>query len=303
LRNSEGARDELMVVAALVALGIAAFAVGGYITYIMMYFFAYSVFALSWDLLYSYSGQLSLGHALPFGVGAFAFALLAGALRLNPLASFAAASLVAALAGGSLGTTTLRLRPAYQGVALLVLSQVFYWFTLYRFGDEGISFPQVLGPRYVYATGMATFVVASLMVIWITNSNVGLRLAAIKDDNAAAMAIGIDVARYKILAQFLSAFMAGLGGSFYVLFTMDANYSVFSITNSFFPIAISVLGGMGSPGGVLIGGLLLTALTTFLPAVTSLAVTYLIYAATVFLVLRFYPRGLRNLLNRAGVKV
>ena len=303
MRSSERARNELMIVAALVILGIAAFVVGGYFEYIMMYFFAYSIFALSWDLLYSYSGQLSLGHAIPFGVGAFMLAILAGMLRLNPLASFAAASLVAALVGGSLGTSTLRLRPAYQGVALLVLSQVLYWFTLYRFGDEGISFTLDVPLWGVYATGVATFIVASIIVIYITNSNIGLRLTAIKDDNAAAMAVGIDVVRYKIFVQFLSNFIAGLGGSFYVLFTLDANYSVFSITNSFFPIAISVLGGMGSPGGVLIGGLLLTALTTFLPALTSLAASYLIYAVMVFLFLRFYPRGLQNLLSKVGIKI
>jgi len=303
LKDSKRMRNGLILTAALAALGIAAFVVGGYLVYIMMYFLTYSIFALSWDLLYSYSGQLSLGQALPFGVGAFAFALLVDALRLNPAISFAVAALVAALVGGSLGTTTLRLKPAYQGVAFLLLSQVFYWFTLYRFGDEGISFTLDVPLWGVYAMGMAAFVAASFAIIWITSTTVGLRLRAVKGDNAAAMASGIDVTRYKILVQFLSAFLAGLGGSFYVMFTMDANYAVFSITNSFFPIAISVLGGMGSPGGVLIGSLLLSALTVYLPAITSLAATYLIYALLVFLILRFYPHGIQRLLNRVGVEL
>ncbi|MCL4340090.1 MAG: branched-chain amino acid ABC transporter permease [Thaumarchaeota archaeon] len=292
-----------LIIALTIASIIIPFTPFSYLNYVFMYFFAFSLLAASWDLLYSYSGQLSLGQALPFGVGAFSVAILSSNFHLNPIISLVIAPFVAAAIGGAIGGSTIRLRPAYQGIALLLFSQVLYWLALFQFGDEGISFGfvngvEILSETQTYAIGILAFLFGVLTIFYIEHSNLRLKLLAIKQDNLAALAGGINVRQYKVILMFVSSFVAGLGGGFLALYTFHTDFTIFQVSNSFLPISMAVVGGMGSIWGALIGSLLISLLTTILPTFTTLAITYLIYGLMVILVLRFFPEGLRGIIRR-----
>ncbi|MEM3264729.1 MAG: branched-chain amino acid ABC transporter permease [Conexivisphaerales archaeon] len=277
-----------------------------YLDYVLMYFFAFAIFAISWDFLYSYSGQLSLGHAIPFGIGAFTVAILASKYQLNPVIGLFIAPFTASLIGGLIGMTTIRLKPAYQGIALLLFSQVLYWFTLLQFSDEGISFGYrnglpVLGFNESYFIGILVFIVGSISILLIEHSKIRLKLLAIKQDSFAAYASGINVTFYKIFTLFVSSFFAGLGGGFLALYTFHTDYTIFLVSNDFLPIAMSIVGGTQLLGGVLLGSLLISFLDTILPAYVSLAVTYLIYGILVILVLRIFPEGIKGIIKKIRV--
>ena len=170
----------------------------------MMYFFAYAIYTASWDLLYSYSGQLSLGQALPFGLGAFFTIMFTQLLQLPLILSAVLGTLAAAVVGGSVGATTIRLKPGYQGIAILLFSQVLYWITLILYGEEGLSVFSATPPSQtiVYVSGLLVFAVAMFAVYMIHNSKYRLKLLAIKGDNLAANVSGINVSLHKALVLF-----------------------------------------------------------------------------------------------------
>jgi len=289
----------------LIAIGLTKL---NYLKYVMMYFISFALYSSSWDLLYSFSGQLSLGHAIPFGVGAFAIALLASDFNFSPIFALVLASLVAAIVGGVIGTTTIRLRPAYQGIAMLLFSQVLYWFSLIKYGDEGISFgfykgAQIVTTAQVYIFGLFVFVIGIGSIYYIENSKHRLKLIATKDDQIAAEAAGLHVSKYKIAIFFLSSFFAGLAGAFFSLYSLHTDYTIFMVSNSFLPIGMSIIGGSGGIGGAILGSLIISLLNEIIPVYFSLATAYIIYGIMVIVILRFLPTGIIGILSKTIISV
>ena len=275
-----------------------------YLQFIMMYFFAYAIYAASWDLLYSYSGQLSLGQALPFGLGAFFTLMCIRQTQLPLIPSAVLGTLAAAAVGGSVGATTIRLKPGYQGIALLLFSQVLYQITLILYGEEGLSIftATPLSQTTVYASGMVIFAVAMLAIYLIENSTYRLKLLAIKGDNLAANVSGINVPVHKTIVLFLSSLFAGIGGTYYAIFTSHADFTIFAVTNSFLPIGMAIVGGTSFLGGPIIGSAIITLLIRTLPIWYSLAVTLFVYGLTVMAILKIRPTGIVGLLQRRTAK-
>ncbi len=271
-----------------------------YLEFIMMYFFAYAIYTVSWDLLYSYSGQLSLGQALPFGLGAFFTIMLTQLLKLPLIPSAVVGTLGAAVVGGGIGATTMRLTPGYQGIAILLFSQVLYLISLIVYGEEGLSIFSAAPPSRttIYFSGVAIFALALFATYLIQHSNYKLKLLAIKGDNLAANVCGINVSFHKAVVFFLSSLLAGLGGTYYGIFTSHVDFSVFVVPNSFLPIGMAIVGGMGFLGGSIIGSAIITVIINILPVWYSLAITYFIYGIVVIAILKLRPTGVVGLLQR-----
>jgi branched-chain amino acid transport system permease protein len=290
----------VILLAALVPSVLILFTGFGYLKFIMMYFFAYAIYTASWDLLYSYSGQLSLGQALPFGLGAFFTIMLTQLVKLPLIPSAVLGTLAAAVVGGGIGATTIRLKPGYQGIALLLFSQVLYWLMLILYGEEGLSIFSTtpLSQTTMYVSGVFIFAFAMFAIYLIQNSNYKLKLLAIKGDNLAANVCGINVPFHKIVVLFLSALFAAIGGAYYGIFTSHADFTVFAVPNSFLPIGMAIVGGAGFLGGPIIGSAIITGLIRILPIWYSLAVTYFVYGIVVIVILKLRPTGILGLFQR-----
>jgi branched-chain amino acid transport system permease protein len=290
----------VILLAALVPSVLIPFIHLPYLQFIMMYFFAYAIYTASWDLLYSYSGQLSLGQALPFGLGAFLTIILGQIIRLPVLLSAVLGAFGAAVISGGIGATTIRLKPGYQGIAILLFSQVLYWIMLILYGEEGLSIFSTtpISQTTMYVSGVLIFVVAMLALYLIQNSNYKLKLLAIKGDNLAANVCGINVPLHKVIVLFLSYLFAGIGGAYYGVFTSHADFTIFAVPNSFLPIGMAIVGGMGSLGGPIIGSAVITVLINILPIWYSLAITYFVYGIVVIAILKLRPTGIVGLFQR-----
>lgn len=293
----------VILIAALFSSVLVPFTGLPYLQFIMMYFFAYAIYTASWDLLYSYSGQLSLGQALPFGLGAFFTIMFVQQIHAPLIPSAVLGTLSAAVVGGGVGATTIRLKPGYQGIALLLFSQVLYQITLILYGEEGLSIFSAtpLAQTTMYVSGVLIFAVAMLAIYLIQTSNYRLKLLAIKGDNLAANVSGINVPVHKVIVLFLSSLIAGIGGTYYAIFTSHADFTVFAVPNSFLPIGMAIVGGTGFLGGPIIGSAIITLLIRILPIWYSLAVTLFVYGLAVMLILKIRPTGIIGLLVRRKI--
>jgi branched-chain amino acid transport system permease protein len=290
----------VILVAALFSSLLVPFTGLPYLQFIMMYFFAYAIYTASWDLLYSYSGQLSLGQALPFGLGAFFTVMLIQRLQLPLILSAVLGTLGAAVVGGSVGATTIRLKPGYQGIALLLFSQILYQITLILYGEEGLSIFSAtpLSQTTMYVSGILIFAVAMFAIYLIQTSTYRLKLLAIKGDNLAANVSGINVPVHKAIVLYLSSLIAGIGGTYYAIFTSHADFTIFAVPNSFLPIGMAIVGGTGFLGGPIIGSAIITLLIRVLPIWYSIAITLFVYGLAVMVILKLRPSGIIGLLLR-----
>lgn len=228
-----------------------------------------AILAMSWDLLGGYAGQISFGHSFFFGLGAFTAAILSLSVGWNPWVIIVIGAIIAAAGGLLIAAPALRLHGPYLSLMTLVAALAFDRFIRWlkpadRFdlgipGAEGavlcslkcfLTFNAVT--KYYYALAL---MLGSFLVMWaIARSRIGLALEAIRDDEEAAQAAGINTAKFKTLAFSVSGFFAGLSGAFYVYHIGSASPSyVLNLERSVEAIATAVLGGMGTIVGPIFG--------------------------------------------------
>jgi branched-chain amino acid transport system permease protein len=265
----------------------------------------YVIFAVSWDLLSGYSGQVNFGHALFFGVGAYTVALLHKYLGWQPWATVPIGTLVATGIGVATCFPALRLRGPYLSLLtmsfpLLLLGMVmsFKSVTNGEFGIPNIP-PIASSPVAEYYVILAVMTVSVLIMWKLTDAKskfvrTGLIFHAIREDEIAARASGINTIRYKILAFVIGGFFCGLAGSLYAHVLGAVSISTLSMTLSFQAIIYVVFGGIVSIYGAVIGVYFLYALLAYLGAGVSTVIgqyQILILAVVVILVLLFMPEG------------
>src|SRR5260221_6097531 len=181
----------------------------------------FAVFAASWDLLAGYTGQVNFGHGFFFGAGAYTSALLSLKLGVTPWLTIWAGAAVAALFGYLSGYLCLRLRGSYLSLATLAFPLIalglLFAFPDFSGGELGIS-----GLRRLAATPTANYYVAAVSMLaivfglWLlADSNFGIVLHAIRDDEVAARASGINTPRYKLAVFGIAAAAAGVAGALF----------------------------------------------------------------------------------------
>jgi len=272
----------------------------------------FAIFAASWDLLSGFTGQVSLGHALFFGVAAYTAALLNMNIGLAPWATIPIGALAAVAAGLAVGIPCLRLRGIYLSFATLafplILAGVVLAIPSITGGELG-----VFGIDPLSESRVATYyiIIPSMMVLgfimWkITDSKIGLIFHAIREDEVTARASGINTTRYKLLAFCLSGFFAGIAGGLYAHFLRGAGPSTLELALSFQVIIWAVFGGIATIYGPIAGVFILYPLTEFVltrylhvPQEAKM----LVLAFIVMLVLLFMPKGITTWLRDRTEKI
>jgi len=239
----------------------------------------YGILAMAWNLLSGYGGQLSFGHAIFFGVGAYTTMVLMLYYDITPWIGIVAGGAVAALVGAGLGVPLFRLRSHWFALATIAAAEIFRLsFIPWKWigGSAGLQAPIV--PRekalyylqyagsYVYCYVAMLFLAAELVVLHrVVNSRVGYYLQAIREDEDAAMAMGINPFKYKMIAMVVSGFFTGVGGGIYaVRFRFVDPFAVFDlITISVYIVVAGILGGMYTFIGPLVGAFVFMPITEY----------------------------------------
>jgi len=291
-------------VAALLALTLPFWLANPYVLHVVIMAGIFGVVALSLNLLLGYTGQLSLGHAAFFGIGAYTSALLTLRLEWSFWVALPAAATAAGLAGWCIGRLALKLRGAYfvlvtisfAGVVSLVSIN---WMDLTNgpLGLPGVPPPE-LGPwslrtkRAYYYLVLAAVAASCLTCKRLVGSRIGRAFVALRENESLAESIGVDVTHYLVLAAVVSAGLAGMAGSLYAHYTRFVSPEVFLFTYTVTMVIMVVAGGKGTLAGPLVGAGLFTALPEALRAVTSWQWQMLAYGVLLVLLVFFLPRGI-----------
>jgi branched-chain amino acid transport system permease protein len=279
----------------------------------------FAVLALSLNLLLGYTGQLSLGHAAFFGIGAYATALLTVKLAWSPWIGLAAAVVLPGLAGWVIGRLALKLRGAY--FVLLTISFAgcvslvsVNWMDLTNgpLGLPGVPALEIALPGVpalslrtkvaFYYVVLVAVALAYLVCLALIRSRVGRALVALRENETLAASVGIDGTHYLVLAAVISAAMAGFGGGLYAHYTRFVSPEVFLFTYTVTMVIMVVAGGKGTLAGPVVGAVLFTVLPEALRAATSWQWQMLLYGVLLIAVLFFVPEGIVPALRHLGAR-
>jgi|SRR5665213_684546 len=296
-----------VLVAALVPLAMQAMGERQvYWLFVVSEFFLFAIIAISLDLLMGQTGQISLGHAGFVALGAYTAAILNTRYGADLLVGSLAGGLVAGIGSLVLGFPAARLRGHYLGIVTLgfgiAVDQIaLKWDTLTG-GGQGLHLhkPTILGmdvgtPVLMYYVSLGALIIAALLVWNLTRTRLGRAFAAVKDSEIAAEAMGVPVARTKVIAFLCSAFLAGAAGGIYAFLTGFIAPEDFELTSSLLFFAMVIIGGMGSIRGAIGGAVVVDAIKNAAATVSGLSLTIL--GGMIVLAALFFPGGLKALLR------
>jgi ABC-type branched-subunit amino acid transport system ATPase component/ABC-type branched-subunit amino acid transport system permease subunit len=265
----------------------------------------WAVFGLSWNLLSGYTGLISFGHAAFFGIGAYTVALGQIYFDLSPWLLIPIAAVLGGVAGLLIGFPTFRLQGHYFALAMLAyplaILYVFEWLgfqeiTLPIKRDNPIAYMQFGDPRVYTLLALAMMLGTILLTLRIESSRFGMALRAIKQNEAAAEAAGINTLAWKLRAVVLSGAIAGAIGGFYaVVLLVVTPQSVFGMLVSAQALTVTMFGGVGTVWGPVIGSVILIPLAetlnaeagSYLPGIQGV-----IFGLAIICVILVAPEGL-----------
>lgn len=275
----------------------------GYLENVFRTILMYAAMSLGWNLIGGYAGYVSFGNVVFFGIGAYCSALLSGRGVVALPVCIAVAAVTCAVFAIVVGTPILRLRGHYFGIATLGVSIAVGEIiaNVDAFGSStGLSLKQV-GNFHTYYYAMWAVCTASLLVTYvIARSKFGYALVAIRENEDAALVLGINPTFFKVAAWAVSGAMSGAAGAVFAFANAFIDpATAFSIDNNVFPIVMAILGGAGTVAGPLFGALVLTGINQTLwnqfPKIHTL-----FFGAVIVLVVVFLPRGLLALTRLRG---
>jgi branched-chain amino acid transport system permease protein len=275
-----------------------------YVMRILTFACLFAIFAASWDILGGYMGQLNMGHAAFFGVGAYVSAMCNVNLGLSPYITIFIGALFSVFTGLIICLPALRLRGFYLALVTLafpvVLNGVIMLFPDITGGEMGISGLVRLMPTPISNYYLVFIIMLiSVFIMWKftdTQSRIirtGVIMRAIREDEIAARTSGINTTLYKVFAFAMSAFFAGLSGALYAHLIRVAGPSTLTLTLSFNPILWSIFGGISTIYGPVVGVFILHPLVELLRLnVIGEEIRVIVQALVLILVLLFMPMGL-----------
>src|SRR6195256_2776595 len=277
----------------------------------------YAIAASAWNIVGGYAGQVSVGHVVFFGCGAYASMAAYSHFALPPLVGIPVGVAAAVLIAAVIGVPTLRLSGHYFSMATIAVAElvrVLSSTSEFLGGAQGLSGPpvprSVLDLSFISATPyyyifLAVLVFLLGMTRWIEGARMGFYLRAIKDSERAARSLGVSAGRYKLYAYMLSAAFTALAGSLYLtMFGFVDPESGFGILISVKMLVMAALGGAGQLFGPLVGALILVPLeelSNSLLGGQGAGLTFVVYGAIIVIIARFLPSGLLSLLDRRKV--
>ncbi|MGA0596216.1 ABC transporter permease subunit, partial [Enterovirga sp. CN4-39] len=306
---------------ALFALAYAAIAMvvtNSYYQLMLTLVLVWAIFGLSWNILSGYTGLISFGHAAFFGIGAYTTVLGQVYFNLSPWITIPIAVALGALAGLIVGFPTFRLRGHYFALAMLAyplaLLYVFEWLgyqelTLPMRRDAPFAYMQFEDPRINTIIALLMLVGTVLVTRLIERSRFGMALLAIKQNEAAAEAAGIDTLRWKLKAITVSAAIAAMAGGFYtVVLLVVTPPSVFGMLVSAQALTVAMFGGVGTVWGPVIGAVILIPISEILHAELGAKIPGIqgvVFGLAIVAVILLAPEGLywriRDVLRRRSL--
>jgi branched-chain amino acid transport system permease protein len=267
----------------------------------------YVVLALSWNIISGFTGYTSFGHVAFYGIGAYACAILVADYGWPWIATLGVAALVAGVVAVAIGYPVLRLKGPYFAIAMLgaaegtrVIATV--WDSLTH-GGLGISLPSADTSFPTYYAMLILMLVTVAVAYVVGHSRFGIRLNAIREDEGAAEALGVNATRYKLAAFVLSAIFPAVAGGIqaYKVLYIDPP-SVFFVQITIAMALMSMLGGKGTVIGPIVGAVLLYTVQE-LTWVNFPTAHLIAYGLFIVVVARFMPRGLMGLaIDRGWVR-
>lgn len=262
----------------------------------------YALLAVGLNITVGSAGLLDLGYAGFYGIGAYVYGLLSTGIGLSFWLGLPLGGLIAAAFGVVLGMITLRLRGDYLAIVTLGFVQIIYlvfnnWDSVTN-GPNGIlniGRPELPGfvlrqPIHFYYLVLALLLLTVLAIYRLSHSQIGRAWIAIREDELAASAMGINTTQMKILAFALGAGIAGVAGVFFAAKYTFVSPESFTFLESVRVLSMVVLGGMGSLPGAILGAFLLTVLPELLRGLASYRM--LIFGAALVVMMIFRPQGL-----------
>jgi branched-chain amino acid transport system permease protein len=274
--------------------------ISGYFITILITIVIYAMLAHSLNIITGHAGQISLGHAAFFGIGAYTSAMLYTEAGFPFWISVPLSAVVAGIVGALLGIPCLRVRDDFLAITTMginfVVEAIFLYIPFFggAMGIGGVDLPKWFGremtkPEY-FVLILVVFFLLLLLDRRMGRSWIGLAWASIREDEQAAGAMGVDVVRFKVLAFILGSAIAGLAGGFYAHFLTFIMPQNFGFGQSIVILSMVVFGGIGTRWGPIVGALILGVL----PEVSRPIMEYrtLIYGILLLSMMRFQPGGL-----------
>ncbi|MBU5313966.1 branched-chain amino acid ABC transporter permease [Tissierella carlieri] len=248
------------------------------------------ILAVGLNLITGFTGQFSLGHAAFMSIGAYTSAVLTAKLGQPFIVAVLASGAIAAFAGILIGVPTLRLKGDYLAIATLGFGEIIRILALnIDYIGGAIGFNDI--PQYTNWTWIFIMTVATVFLIkHFINSYHGRACIAIREDEIAAEAMGINTTFYKVLAFAIGAFFAGIAGSLYANYFYFIKPDSFGFMKSIDILVIVVFGGMGSITGSIVGAIALSIISLFLQGIPELRMV--IYSLILFVIMVYRPTGL-----------
>jgi branched-chain amino acid transport system permease protein len=306
------------LLAAIIPLFIGSTYIVGHVFTLMVIF---ALYASSWNLL-AYSGQGSLGHAAFLGIGGFASALISIRLGVPPVLGLFIGGLVSAGIGFLVGLACVRLKAWFLAMVTFGFSVIIV--TIFSQYDEifggmmGFATPSFVPQGLPFYYGTLAIASSSIIAIfWVMNSKWGLAFKAIRENETEAKMIGINTPKYRLLAFVISTFFAGLAGGLFAESQLFIQNGIFSAENSFLPLIMAVIGGLGTIEGPIIGSIVIVSIDSFaplaypilqplnplFPGVTNVgpSLTFVGLGLFLILVVIFLPKGITSILPKLYV--
>jgi branched-chain amino acid transport system permease protein len=292
----EHLRNLVVLAAAGLALALLPSALSLYIRSFVMFTMMYVVLALSWNIISGFTGYTSFGHVVFYGIGAYACAILVADYGWPWLATLSVGAVLAAAVGVVIGYPVLRLKGPYFAIAMLGAAEgtrvvATVWDRLTH-GGVGISLPSGENSIATYHAMLVLMLVTIVVAYVVGHSRFGIRLNAIREDEIAAEALGINATLYKLAAFSLSAVFPAVAGGIqaYKVLYIDPP-SVFFIQITIAMALMSMLGGKGTVVGPILGAVILYTAQE-LTWVNFPTAHLIAYGLFIILIARFMPRGL-----------
>lgn len=284
-----------------------------YVRHLFIIAFIYAIVAASWDLSLGYAGIFNFGHVAFFGIGVYATGLSAKLLGIDPWVAMLIGGAVASAAAAVVALPVVRLQGIYVVLVTFAFSQLVLQFVISQShitgGTQGlVRVPtiELLGYNFLrdykfgyYYVAFALLVASTLCLRFITRTNFGLSIRALRDNEDYGLARGIPIGLQRLKVLVASAFFAGIAGGFFVIYLRVASPEVFNFSTTALILSMVLVGGTSSIYGPVIAALALTFVSEGLANVDGLAEgRFMLVAVAMVLVLLFFPKGLVSIFGR-----
>ena len=302
MRSFSTARVLLFALGVIVLASFLPLGVSGYILGLLTIAYYFGVFAMSWDLLFGFAGEVNFGPTFLIGTGAYTAGILDNLYQLPIWICLVAGALAAVIGGVVLALPALRVRGPYFGlttlVAVLMLQNFIVVAAGLTGGEIGLTVPDVISVSDTtnYEIALWFMAISGAILFSLSRSPVGLILQASGQDAVQAGALGFNVTKHKLAAFIISAFFSGLAGALMVFYLGTASVgTLVDITVGVQIIIAAVLGGRRTILGAVLGAIFLIAMSEALRPLGDLS-NFVVFAMALIVVLLF-PNGLLGLLT------